>query len=175
VSDSEPSRPRAEADRDAARAMDSLRRIVHALRVATRASERSFGLTAAQHFVLRQLAVLSGQSLSDIAARTRTTQSTVSEVVGGLVRRGLVSRQASARDRRRAELSLTAAGDAVLARTPETVQERLIAGFGSLGERERRALADGLEAWLAASSLDGVAPVLFFDGDAQRMDSTTNY
>ena len=45
-----------ERDRDAARAMDSLRRIVHALRVATRASERSFGVSAAQHFVLRQLA-----------------------------------------------------------------------------------------------------------------------
>ena len=168
MKDSEPSPlppPRAEVDRDAARAMDSLRRIVHALRVATRASERSFGLTAAQHFVLRQLSLVAGQSLSDIAARTRTTQSTVSEVVGGLVKRGLVSRQPCATDRRRAELSLTAAGEAILVQTPETVQERLIAGFGSLGETERRALANGLEGWLAASSLDGVAPVFFFEED----------
>jgi DNA-binding MarR family transcriptional regulator len=148
---------------DAARAMDSLRRIVHALRVATRASERAFGLSAAQHFVLRQLSLVSGQSLSDLAARTRTVPSSVSEVVSGLVRRGLISRQASATDRRRAELSLTPAGEAILSRAPETVQERLIAGFAKLGVAERRALADGLESWLGASVLSDVEPVLFFE------------
>ena len=82
---------------DAARAMDSLRRVVHALRTATRASERAFGLSAAQLFVLRQLSVTAGQSLTDLAARTRTTQSSISEVVARLVRNGLVSRTPSAR------------------------------------------------------------------------------
>jgi DNA-binding MarR family transcriptional regulator len=158
---------------DAARAMDSLRRVVHALRIATRASERAFGLSAAQLFVLRQLSVTSGQSLSDLAARTRTTQSSISEVVARLVRNGLVSRTASSKDRRRAELSLTATGEAVLLNAPETVQERLLRGFESLDERARRALADGLESWLTASRLDGVAPALFFEssdpGSSQRV------
>ena len=156
---------RAAVDGDpyAARAMDSLRRIVHSLRVATRASERSFGLSAAQHFVLRQLALAPGQSLIDLARRTRTTQSSVSEVVSRLVKRELVSRRTSDTDRRRTELSLTPAGDAVLRRSPETVQEKLVAGFAALGETERRRIADGLEAWLAASSLGDVEPILFFE------------
>jgi len=154
---------RAEQPTDAARAMDSLRRVVHALRIATRASEGAFGLSAAQLFVLRQLSVMSGQSLSDLAARTRTTQSSISEVVARLVRNGLVSRTPSSKDRRRAELSLTAAGEAVLANAPETVQERLLRGFESLDERSRRTLVDDLESWLTASGLDDVAPALFFE------------
>jgi len=148
---------------DAARAMDSLRRVVHALRIATRASERTVGLSAAQLFVLRQLSATSGQSLSDLAARTRTTQSSISEVVARLVRNGLVNRTPSSKDRRRAELSLNAAGEAVLANAPETVQEQLLRGFESLDERTRRALVTSLESWLTASGLDDVAPTLFFE------------
>lgn len=148
---------------DAARAMDSLRRVVHALRVATRASERAFGLSAAQLFVLRQLSAQPGQSLRDLAQGTRTTQSSISEVVSRLVQRGFVTRESSKADRRRAELTLTAAGQAVLANAPETIQERLLRGFDSLADGERKALADHLEAWLAASGLEDVAPALFFE------------
>jgi DNA-binding MarR family transcriptional regulator len=152
--------------------MDSLRRVVHALRIATRASERAFGLSSAQLFVLRQLWAMSGQSLGDLAARTRTTQSSVSEVVARLVRHGLVSRAPSSNDRRRAVLSLTTAGEALLANAPETIQERLLRGFESLDEPARRALADGLESWLTASGLDDIAPALFFEssepGSSQR-------
>ena len=148
---------------DASRAMDSLRRVVHALRIATRASEHAVGLSGAQLFVLRQLSVTSGQSLSDLAARTRTTQSSISDVVARLVRNGLVSRAPSSRDRRRAVLSLTAAGEALLANAPETIQERLLRGLESLDEQTRRTMADSLESWLTASGLDDVAPTLFFE------------
>jgi DNA-binding MarR family transcriptional regulator len=146
---------------DAARAMDSLRRVVHALRIATRASERAFGLSGAQLFVLRQLSMASGQSLSDLAARTRTTQSSVSEVVARLVRNRLVSRAPSSIDRRRAVLSLTAAGESVLVNAPETIQERLLRGFESLDEGTQRTLADTLESWLTSSGLDDTAPLFF--------------
>ena len=148
---------------DAARAMDSLRRVVHAIRIATRASERAFGLSTAQLFVLRQLSATSGQSLSDLAARTRTTQSSVSEVVARLVRNGLVSRAPSSIDRRRAVLSLTAAGESILANAPETIQERLLRGFASLDEGTRQTLADNFESWLTSSGLNEVAPALFFE------------
>jgi MarR family transcriptional regulator, lower aerobic nicotinate degradation pathway regulator len=152
-----------ERQTDAARAMDSLRRVVHALRIAARASERAFGRSGAQIFVLRQLSVTSGQSLSDLAARTRTTQSSISEVVARLVRNGLVTRAPSSIDRRRAVLSLTAAGETILANAPETIQERLLRGFESLDEATRRTLAHTFESWLTASGLDDVAPALLFE------------
>lgn len=156
---------------DAARAMDSLRRVVHALRVATRASERAFGLSTAQLFVLRQLATTSGQSLSGLATRTRTTQSSISEVVARLVRRGLVARVPSKQDRRRAELSLTDAGNAILSNVPETIQERLLRGFDRLDEKSQHALADTFESWLTASGLDDVAPAMFFEPSVRPRDA----
>ena len=159
---------RAQTDSDAARVMDSLRRLVHALHVATRGSERSVGLSSAQLFVLRQIALAPGQSMSEIGVRTRTTQSSVSEVVGRLVQRGLVARRPAATDRRRAELTITPDGEAILARAPETIQERLLAGFARLDAPERRALAATMEAWIAASGLDEVEPVFFFEDESEK-------
>ena len=153
----------ADADGAAERAMDALRRIVRALRVSTRAVERELGISAAQLFVLRQLAAAPGQSLSHLAARTLTHQSTISEVVGRLVERGFVVRRRAADDARRAELALSDSGRELLARAPETVQERLVAGFNTLPVAQRRALADTMEAWLAASGLSQVPASLFFE------------
>lgn len=148
---------------DAARAMDALRRLVRALHVSTHSLEREFGLSAAQLFVLRQLAVTPRASLSDVASRARTSQSSASEVVAVLVRRSLVARSRASDDRRRAELTLTAKGRAILARAPVTVQEELIAGFERLDAHEQRALVDGVEAWLAAAGLEGVPSTMFFE------------
>jgi MarR family transcriptional regulator, lower aerobic nicotinate degradation pathway regulator len=143
--------------------MDGLRRIVHALHAGTSASERVVGLSGAQLFVLRQLHADPEQSLGDLARRTRTTQSSVSEVVARLVKRGLVARDPSATDRRRAVLTLMPAGEALLATAPETVQERLVAGFGRLEPSTQRALAESVERWLAASGLADVTPTFFFE------------
>ena len=156
-----------DSERLATRTMDGLRRIVHALRVATRTSQRTVGLSSAQLFVMRQLRAASDQSLVELARRTRTTPSSVSEVVARLVRRGLVARAASERDRRRAVLTLTAAGAALVEQAPETIQDRLLAGFGKLDPVAQRHLADALEAWLEASGLADVAAPFFFEpGDA---------
>ena len=161
-------------DAAAARVMDSLRRIVRALRLATNASERELGVSAAQLFVLRQLAVEPGQSLGELAARARTSQSSVSEVVSRLVTNALVERTTDPRDRRRATLTLTAAGRVTLKRAPVTVQERLLAGFASLDVREREALAAGMEAWLEHSGLADVPATMFFEAQGEG-SSTPRY
>jgi DNA-binding MarR family transcriptional regulator len=147
----------------ATRTMDGLRRIVHALRVATRASQQTVGLSTAQLFVLRQLDTAPDQSLGDLALRTRTTPSSVSEVVSRLVRLGLVVRTTSERDRRRAVLTLTADGTALVATAGETIQDRLLAGFAKLDATAQQQLAESLEAWVAASGLAENAAPLFFE------------
>ena len=63
-------------------------------------------------------------------------------------------------------LNLTTAGETVLANAPETIQERLLRGFESLDEGTRRSLADNFEAWITASGLDDVTPMLFFEPPA---------
>lgn len=147
----------------AAAAMDSLRRIVRALRAFGVTSQRDQKVSAAQLFVLRQIRAHPGLSMSGLADRTLTSQSAVSEVTARLVQRGLVTRLASPSDHRRAELALTDAGVSLLDRSPETVQERLVAGFRSLTPTQQRALAAGLEAWLAATGLASEPASMFFE------------
>src|SRR5689334_15186059 len=92
------------------RSMNAVRSIVRAQRINTRAVELKMGISLAQLFVLQQLADRPADSLNELAERTATHQSSVSVVVRRLVERGLVSRTASANDRRRIEIEVTPAG-----------------------------------------------------------------
>jgi DNA-binding MarR family transcriptional regulator len=143
--------------------MGGLRRIVRALRVGNIRAEASHGISSAQLFALRAIDADPGGSLRDLAARTLTSQSTVSEVVARLVAEGLVTRVASAEDRRRIELRISASGRQILKRAPATVQEQLAAGFLSLPSTMQRALAEGIETWIVAAGLAAVPAAMFFE------------
>src|SRR5689334_4760067 len=88
--------------------LDSIRRIVQALRMYDKAAEKHVGLSGAQLFVLEKLHGGKALSLNELAQRTLTHQSSVSVVVQRLVERGLVVSCVSREDARRIELSLTA-------------------------------------------------------------------
>jgi len=144
--------------------MSALRRLVQALRTSAGAAERESGLSVAQLFVLHELGRKPGQSLGDLVARTLARQSTVSEVVNGLVRRGLVTRRASAQDRRRAVFRPSAAGTALLEKSSVPVQVRLIEGLARMPAASRTALARSLEEWLAAAGIEDESPAMFLEG-----------
>ena len=152
---------RAPVASDAARAMDALRRIVHALHAANARAEAGLRVTAAQLFVLRQIGLQPGLSMKELAERTRSAQSSVSEVVGRLVSEALVDRRASLEDGRRVELSLTRAGRAIASRAGETVQERLVAAYERLDAGDQARLAELLESWLTEADL-AAGPATFF-------------
>src|SRR5438552_5490900 len=148
---------------DVFRALNALRRMVRGLRSAAEMVERELRISAAQLFVLSELAQVPDQSVKDLAAVTMTTHSTVSQVVSQLIAKGLVTRTADASDARRAVLRVTRQGTNLLRRSPRVIQEDLIAGFSSLRPSERRSLATGLEKWLHASGLAAVPSTLLFD------------
>jgi MarR family transcriptional regulator, organic hydroperoxide resistance regulator len=135
------------------RAVSALRSVIRAFNVVTKKLERRFGLSGSQLEVLECLHQHPGLSLSDLATRSLTDQSTMSIVVGRLVDRGLVAREQVEDDRRRARLSLTGEGEALLATAPASVSTRLRSGFSQLGETERTALTALLERWLSAAGL----------------------
>ena len=149
--------------REANRAMDGLRRIVRALRVGNVRAEASHGISSAQLFALRSIDAQPGGSLSDLAARTLTSQSTVSEVVARLVAQGLITRVSSADDRRRIELRVSAEGRKIVEAAPATIQEQLAAGYLSLPSDQQTALADGMEAWIIAAGLSATPAAMFFE------------
>lgn len=150
---------------DVARAMDALRRIVRALDSTNARAEGDLRVTSAQLFVLRQIDASPRLSLSELARRTCTAQSTVSEVVARLITQELVVRAVAAADARRSELTLSAKGRAIAARASATVQEQLVAGFECMSAGQQQTLADGLESWVERAGLGEVAPTFFFEAN----------
>jgi DNA-binding MarR family transcriptional regulator len=148
--------------------LDAIRRIVRALRESSRAAERAVGIGAAQLFVLHRLAAAPGLSLNELAARTFTHQSSVSVVVSRLVERGLLTRERGGDDGRRLAISVTPAGQALLARAPAAAQERLLAGLGLMGAGSRRQLADLLGRLVALMALPDRNPPMFFEAAPGR-------
>jgi len=125
---------------DGAQLLDALRAIARELRVSGRETEQRLGVHPAQLHVLQRLAERPARSLAELAERTHTDPSSASVVVQRLVERGMVARVAAADDRRRTELSLTAAGRAIVRRAPVSAAQRLDEALGSLGDRDGAAL-----------------------------------
>jgi DNA-binding MarR family transcriptional regulator len=156
-------KPRKKRQPDLSRALNAVRRMVRGLRSAAEAVERELGISAAQLFVLRELGQVPDQSVRDLAAVTMTTHSTVSQVVGQLITKGLVTRTPDPADGRRAVLRLTRPGAMLLKRSKRVIQTDLIEGFDTLGRSEQRGLANGLEKWLDASGLARTPSRMLFD------------
>ena len=156
-------KPKQKREPELSRALNALRRMVRGLRSAAEAVERELNISAAQLFVLRELAQLPDRSVKDLAALTMTTHSTVSQVVSQLLGKGLVIRTRDEVDRRRAVLRVTRQGANLVKKSPRVIQTDLIKGFATLRAPERSGLANGLEKWLDASGLGGVPSSMLFE------------
>jgi DNA-binding MarR family transcriptional regulator len=143
--------------------MDSLRRLVHGLRVFDRQAEHSTGLSGAQLFVLSRLAAGGAASVNELSERTFTHQSSVSVVAAKLVERGLASKSPSNRDGRRVELTLSPAGRRLLKTAPAAAQEKLVAAVHRLAPPQQDNLAALLEQLVTAAGLGRAKPRLFFE------------
>jgi DNA-binding MarR family transcriptional regulator len=148
------------------RAVDAIRRILRAVRRSARQAERELGLSGAQLFVLQQLRARPATSLNALAERTHTHQSSVSVVVSRLAERGLVIRTRAAKDSRRIELGLSAAGRALLRRSRPVAQVQLIRAIGKLRSGRRREFAATLELIVRHMGLAGSrADMMYGDAD----------
>lgn len=154
-----------ELERDTRSVLDAIRKIVRALRVASRATEKHAGLSGAQLFVLQKLSDGRAVSLNELAARTLTHQSSVSVVVQRLVERGLIQRTTSAEDGRRVELSLTKAGRNVSRQSHDLAQDRLVRALRSMPRTQRTQTAVLLDDLIARAGLFSEPAALFFEDD----------
>ena len=143
--------------------VNSLRRIIQAIRLSSSTAHDTLGITGAQLFVLQRLTDAPGLSLNALAAQTHTHQSSVSTVVSRLVDRGLVLRTPAPDDARRLELRVSAEGRRLVSRAPDAAQARLIHAIEQLPAARRRALARSLADLTRTMDLDRRAPVMFFD------------
>ena len=115
------------------------------MRKSGRDAERKLGISSAQLHILQELQDRPAQSINQLAARTYTHQSSVSMVVARLVDNRLATRSASSNDARRAVISLTPAGKAILKKSPAAAQGGIVAALQSLQHDELQELAESLQ------------------------------
>lgn len=145
--------------------LDSCRHLVSLVNIASRATEKSLGLSAAQFYVLQKLQSSDRSlSLTEIAAITHTHQSSVSVVVKKLVGKGLVASKSAKDDARRLELRVTPKAKRLLETSPETIQDRLIRAIQTLTQDDADGLQGLLKKVLDAAEVSEPAP--FFLEDA---------
>lgn len=140
----------------------ALRRILRATELYGRALARAAGLTPVQIRVLQIVAETGASTPKAISARMGVSQATMTTLIDRLVAKGLVDRQRSEADRRQMNIFITGAGREAIARAPDPLHDRYVAGFEALPDWEQAMIVAVLErvaALLDAGHLD-VAPVL---------------
>jgi DNA-binding MarR family transcriptional regulator len=150
-------------DAEVRTSMNALRRIVRALRLVAAEVERDLGISVAQLFVLQALGDGEPRSINEIAEAVVSDPSTISGLTKRLVEKKLVHRGTSAGDARRAAVSLTAGGVALLKRAPTAPQARLVSALSSMRAAARKSLAAGLVE--LAERLGPVEPTFFFEDE----------
>lgn len=150
---------------DCADALQAVRALIATMGRSARTVERRTGLTNAQLFLLRQLALEGPLSVNELAARVVTKQSTVSLLAKRLYAAGLLRRERSATDARSVVLSISQAGRRILRKAPAAPLTSLLLALRGLDPRDRRALEQGLAALLEALGVRAeAAPPMFETG-----------
>lgn len=140
----------------------ALRRISRAIDLHSRHLVRTCRLTGPQLIVLTEIIKSPGLSLGELARRVTLSNATITGIIDRLVRRGMVKRTRAETDRRRAILSATAEGQAIMASSPPLLQEEFVENIEKLPEAERFRILDSLHQvakMMGADDLDA-SPIL---------------
>jgi DNA-binding MarR family transcriptional regulator len=139
---------------------DAAERVVDAVLSASRTlvavTERSLGTTAedttlAQYRALVVLASRGPQRLTDLARALEVTPPTAGRMCDRLLRKGLIRRHRARADRREVQVSVTAAGRAVVDEATARRRAMLAEILGRLAPAQQVAVATALEAFAAAA------------------------
>ncbi|HYX33552.1 MAG TPA: MarR family winged helix-turn-helix transcriptional regulator [Oligoflexus sp.] len=145
--------------------LNCLRRLVSALHVASRQTEKQLGMSTAQLFALQKLEDGQKRSLNDLASLTYTHQSSLSVVVRKLVAKGLIESSAAPEDSRRLMLGLTDQGRNVLSKASASVPDRLLTALAGMEPQDQRQLGDLLTRLLDRAAMSETRAELFFEYD----------
>lgn len=124
--------------------LQTIWRLNHAIERASSRMESRLGVTAQQRFVLRCVGRFPGITAGQLATLLQVDRGTVSAALNRLERKGLITRQADPRDRRRVALGLTPRGHALDRPQDGTVEDAASRAIAALPEEVLRAAAQCL-------------------------------
>jgi DNA-binding MarR family transcriptional regulator len=112
--------------------LNTLRQIIRAMDIRSRHLAKTVGLTVPQLVVLRAIDEQGQLPIGRIAEGVSLSQATVTNIVDRLAQRGLVVRERGDVDRRKVWLTVTSAGEELLAKSPDILDKEFVDAFEEL-------------------------------------------
>ncbi len=122
-----------------------LRRITQAIELHSRQLVRQYGITTPQLVLLRQIHDKESITVSEVAKQISLKQTTVTDILNRLERKGLVSRHKDTGDRRRVLVKETDVGKKLLATAPSPLQETFLEKFENLEDWQQNMILSSLQ------------------------------
>jgi DNA-binding MarR family transcriptional regulator len=138
------------------RVLRALRRIIRAIDLQSRRLEHEVGLTGPQLICLRVLTQHGPMTAGALARAVDLSQATLTGILDRLVKRRLVTRRRSSKDRRRVTVALTAEGERLVHTAPSPLQARFSARLRELPERTQARLCTTLEQVVRMMDAEGL-------------------
>lgn len=123
----------------------NLRQIMQAISIHSRALVKQVGLTGPQLIFLNAVAKGGELSVGAIAKSISLSQATATGILERMVKRGLVTRQRSTRDRRRVMIRITLEGEKILDQAPPLMQASFLSQLDHLEEWEQTMILSALQ------------------------------
>jgi DNA-binding MarR family transcriptional regulator len=123
----------------------SLRRIIQAIDLHSRQLVRQHGITTPQLIVLRQIYGKDAITVSEVAKQISLKQTTVTDILNRLERKGFVTRHKDTGDRRRVLVKATDVGKKLLAGAPSPLQEIFLEKFENLEDWQQNMILSSLQ------------------------------
>jgi DNA-binding MarR family transcriptional regulator len=152
-----------------------LRKIMQAITLHSRSLVKQVGLTGPQLIFLKAVAKSEGLPVGEIAKAISLSQATVTGILERMVKRGLVSRQRSDRDKRQVLIRLTPAGTQILAQAPPLMQASFLKQLQHLEDWEQTMILSALQRIINMMGAEAfeVAPILAPDPFDPMAESDT--
>lgn len=159
-----------------AEALIAIRRIVRAAEFSARDLAKQSGLTPSQLIVLQYLSARGEAGAGAIADAAGLSHATVTALLDKLEDRNLLRRRREPEDRRRVNCSITEEGRAIVAQSPNVLQDRFAARFAKLAPWEQAAVLSALERVAELLGAEGIdaSPVLDIGPLDRTPTDTTN-
>jgi DNA-binding MarR family transcriptional regulator len=136
----------------------SFRVIYGSVRHHFRQVQRASGVSGSQLWILHELLRTKGIGVSELAGKLAIHQSTCSQLVEKLVRKGYVTKIRLVEDQRRVELAVTVQGRRAVSRAPGPAEGVLPEALSELSRAELRRLQQGLQAVIDALDISARFP-----------------
>lgn len=140
----------------------SLRKIIQAIAIHSKDLNRNFGLTGPQLMVLQEISAHNEMTVTKLAGLISLRQTTVTDILNRLERKGLVQRQKDSNDRRRALILLTEKCREILDNAPSPLQDLFVKRFSHINEWEKFMLMSSMRRMVDLMAVQEVqaAPIL---------------